>query len=100
MLRRWPDMVTHRDVANIIKRVKETSAKVRVVFEGLRYVLVINGFVKAEGLEGDKVEWSRAFGSLTPAEALASIPIKFIEVSLPNQSIIFKSLKELIKWAL
>lgn len=93
-------MVTQREVASIVKRAKETSAKVRIVFKGSRYALIINGFIRAEGPGGDKVEWNRAFGSLTPERVLASLPIEFIEVSLPNQTLTFKSLKELVRWAL
>lgn len=92
-------MITQRELANIVKRTKEASAKVRVVFRGMRYALVIDGFIRAEGPGGERVEWGRAFGSLTPAEALVSLPIEFIEVSLPSRSFVLKSLRELVKWA-
>ena len=93
-------MVSQRDVAEIVRRAKEASATVRVTFKGLRYALVIDGYVRAEDLGGGRVEWGRAFGSLTPAEALSSLPIESIEVSMPDRSLSFKDVKELLKWAL
>lgn len=93
-------MVTQGELANIVKRAKEASARIRVRFRGHRYALAIDGFIRAEDLRGDRVEWDKAFGSLTPAQALSSLPVEFIEVSLPNRSLLLKSLKELLEWAL
>lgn len=93
-------MVTQRELASIVKRAKETAARVRVKFKGHRYALIIDSFVRAEDLGGGKVEWSRAFGSLTPAQALSSLPVDTIEVSLPDRSLLFKDLRDLLKWAL
>ncbi|MEM4700012.1 MAG: hypothetical protein QXT74_03575 [Candidatus Nezhaarchaeales archaeon] len=87
-------------MASIVRRAKEASAKIRIVFRGSRYALIVDSFIRAEGPGGDKVEWSRAFGSLTPEKVMSSLPIEYIEVSSPNQSLVFKSLEELMKWAL
>jgi len=93
-------MVTQAEVAAITKRAREASARIVVTFKGLRYAMVINGFIKAEDRDSSKVEWSKAFGSLTPKELLSSMPIEKIEVQLPNKTFIFNQVKELLKWAL
>lgn len=93
-------MVTPSDVAAIIRRAREASAKVRVVFRGQRYVMVIDGFIRAEDRDSSRVEWSRAFGSLTPAQLLSAMPIEVIEVQMPDKTLTFTSLKEFLKWAL
>jgi hypothetical protein len=93
-------MVSQAELARVVRRARERSARVRVTFKGLRYALVIDGYVKAEDVGGRSIEWSRAFGSLTPAEALTSLPLEDIEVSLPDRSFKLKGLKELLSWAL
>lgn len=92
--------MSQAELARVVKRARERSAKVRVTFKGLRYALVVDSYIKAEDSEGRRVEWSRAFGSLTPAEALTSLPLEGIEVSLPDGSLKLKDVKELLSWAL
>ncbi len=91
-------MVTHAEVARLIKRVRELSARVKFLFKGHRYVMVINGFVRAEDKDSSKVDWQRAFGSLTPAQLLSTLPIEAIEVQTPKESLKFTNLKDFLKW--
>ena len=91
-------MVTHAEMVKVTRRVRELSAKVRFLFKGYRYVMVINDFIKAEDRDSSKVDWQRAFGSLTPVQLLNAFSIEAIEVQTPKENLRFASLKEFLKW--
>lgn len=94
-------MAAQATIAAIIKRAREASIKVLFYFKGHRCTMVIDHLIRAEEKDTSKaIEWSRAFGSLTPGELFSSVPIEKIEVHLLERTLTFNNLKEFLKYLL
>jgi len=78
---------------------KDKNLKIRFFFKGVRYILCINGLIRARDKNFNIVPWSLAFGSKTPYSVLQTISIEKIEVENKDGDImIFEKLDELISW--
>ena len=58
---------------------------------------MINRYIHAEDKNENYVEWSRAFGSISPSNIITSFPIEKIKLKLKDRIIYFNSIRDLIK---
>lgn len=78
---------------------KDKNLKVRFFLKGVRYILCINGFIKARDKNFNIVPWPLAFGSKTPYNILQTMNIEKIEVEKKDGEImIFEKLDALMSW--
>ena len=92
--------MTHERVMEIFQFLREIKARAYFFFKNFKYVLSMNGLIRARDKSFEVVEWSRAFGSKAPHEVLNSLDVEKVEVQLKKQPepIVFSSLQEFLEW--
>ncbi|RLE71675.1 MAG: hypothetical protein DRJ37_04480 [Thermoprotei archaeon] len=73
-------MLTHSDVLKLREWAEKTNAKIVFKFKQYPYQLVIEKMIKSQDRDGRTVEWTRAFGTKRPHQAIASLPIEEIVI--------------------
>jgi len=90
-------MKSQIDIKYLYELVHRQNLKIYIFFKNSRYVLVINRYIHAEDKNENYVEWSRAFGSISPSNIITSFPIEKIKLKLKDRIIYFNSIRDLIK---
>jgi len=80
--------------------VKRKHAKVFFYFRDFKYLLSIDGLIRARDKNFDIVRWASVFSSKAPYEILNSLDLEKVEVELKGsvEPLIFNSLEEFVSW--
>lgn len=90
-------MTPQLDIRHLHKLIRRQNFRVYIFFKNSRYVLVINKYIHAEDKNENHIEWSRAFGSISPFNVITSFPIEKIKLILRDKVMYFNSVKDLIE---
>lgn len=95
--------MTKRDLKDIMKELyvmaKDKNLKIRFFFKNLRYILCIDGLIRARDKNFNIVSWSLAFGTRTPYDVLQTFKIEKIEVEESSGNMrVFERFDELLSW--
>ena len=88
------------DFRRILTKIRGLKARVYFYFKDFKYLLTIDGLVRARDKNFDVVSWSIVFGSKAPHEVLNSLNVEKVEVELKGElnPLIFNSIEEFLKW--
>jgi hypothetical protein len=89
-------LVSYEEAERILRWTREKGAVVEVQFKETSHRLRIDTMYRALDASGNVVPWTRAFGSLKPADVLNSFTVKRIVVRVKNSVEELSSLKELL----
>uniref|UniRef100_A0A7J3X969 Uncharacterized protein n=1 Tax=Thermofilum pendens TaxID=2269 RepID=A0A7J3X969_THEPE len=89
-------MVSYEEAERILKWAREKGAAIEVYFKETSHRLRIDTMYRALDASGNVVPWTRAFGSLKPADVLNSFSVRRVVVRLKDTVEELGSLKELL----
>jgi len=92
--------ITHEQVMEIFRILRMIRGRAYFFFKNFKYILSMDGLIRARDKNFNVVEWSRAFGSKAPHEVLNSLEVERVEVQLKKQPepIVFSSMPEFLDW--
>uniref|UniRef100_A0A7C4FBR2 Uncharacterized protein n=1 Tax=Thermofilum pendens TaxID=2269 RepID=A0A7C4FBR2_THEPE len=89
-------MVSYEEAERILRWAREKGAVIEVQFKETSHRLRIDTMYRALDVSGNVIPWTRAFGSLKPADVLNSFTVKRIVVRVRDAVEELSSLKELL----
>jgi hypothetical protein len=89
-------LVSYEEAERLLKWTREKGAVIEVHFKETSHRLRIDTMYRALDASGNVVPWTRAFGSLKPADVLNSFTVKRVVVKLKDSVEELSGLKELL----